>query len=396
MKNFISKTGYFVLTGILFIVSCNNKAAKNQFEVSGTLTNSNAWIIYLEEVPMATMQRMVVDSATIGKGGKFTLKTGADEENIYNIRLDENVYPLTSVINDVPKITFDATFSNDSNHLMEKYEVKGSPASQQLKDFIYAFTDKLKNIYDNEHLIDSLQNGKAADSLTLPLAAKQAEAVADIKNYSLKKINESKNPSLTMFELGYYQTTANNPAFKIEALDDEQVGKIVNDLYAKFPTHQGLAGIKKSLDAQLQRNAGMVGREAPEITLPDVNGKEVKLSSFRGKYVLVDFWASWCGPCRHENPNVVKAYNQFKNKNFTILGVSLDKPGEKDKWLKAIKDDKLDWTQVSDLKYWNSDVVLMYNIEGIPYNVLVDPNGKVIAESLRGEALEAKLQEVLK
>ncbi len=185
--------------------------------------------------------------------------------------------------------------------------------------------------------------------------------------------------------------------FKIEALRDDEVSKIVNDLYAKFPSHQGnLAQIKNSLDAQLQRNAGWVGREAPEIVLPDVNGNDVKLSSFRGKYVLVDFWASWCSPCRHENPNVVKAYNQFKNKNFAILGVSLDKPGEKDKWLKAIKDDKLAWTQVSDLKYWDSEVVSLYNIEGIPYNVLVDPKGKVIAESLRGDALEAKLQEVLK
>lgn len=395
MKNFFSKNVILLLAGAVIIASCNEKTSKKQFEISGTLTNSNAHKIYLEEVPMATMQRMVIDSASIGKDGKFSLKTGADEENIYNLRLDENTFPLTSVINDVPKITFDAVFSGDSNHLMEKYDVKGSPASEQLKDFIYTFTDKLKNIYDGNHLVDSLKNIQGADSMLQSAMANQTKAVADIKNYSEQKMQESKNPSLTMFELGYYQTTANNPAFKMEALADDEVGKIVNDLYAKFPNHSGLAQIKSSLDAQLQRNAGLVGREAPEISMPDVNGNLVKLSSFRGKYVLVDFWASWCGPCRHENPNVVKAYNQFKNKNFTILGVSLDKPGEKDKWLKAIKDDKLEWTQISDLKYWDSDVVLLYNIEGIPFNVLVDPNGKVIAQSLRGDALEAKLQEVL-
>jgi peroxiredoxin len=139
-----------------------------------------------------------------------------------------------------------------------------------------------------------------------------------------------------------------------------------------------------------------MGQTAPEFTLPDVNGKAVSLNSFRGKWVLVDFWASWCRPCRMENPNVVAAYQQFKNKNFTVLGVSLDREDGKEDWIKAIKDDRLEWTQVSELKFWNSIVVPMYNIEGIPYNVLVDPQGKIVAENLRGPDLAKKLQAVLK
>ena len=110
--------------------------------------------------------------------------------------------------------------------------------------------------------------------------------------------------------------------------------------------------------------------------------------------MLVDFWASWCKPCRFENPNVVKVYNKFRNKNFTVLGVSLDK--DKDEWIKAIKKDGLSWTHISDLREWESIAVGLYHIEGIPYNVLVDPDGKVIAEALREDMLEAKLQEVLK
>jgi peroxiredoxin len=137
-----------------------------------------------------------------------------------------------------------------------------------------------------------------------------------------------------------------------------------------------------------------VNMEAPDFTLPDPNGKMISLKSFRGKYVLVDFWASWCGPCRQENPTVVAAFNRFKDKNFTVLGVSLD--DNKAKWLKAIQDDKLTWTHVSDLKQWESIVVPMYQIQGIPFNVLVDPNGKVIASELRGEDLEKTLSSVLK
>jgi peroxiredoxin len=134
---------------------------------------------------------------------------------------------------------------------------------------------------------------------------------------------------------------------------------------------------------------------APDFTQADVNGVPVKLSSFRGKYVLIDFWASWCGPCREENPNVVRVFNKYKEKNFTVLGVSLDKQSGRADWLAAIKSDGLNWTQVSDLKFWNNAAAALYYVSSIPANFLIDPNGKIIAKDLRGDDLDAKLKEVL-
>jgi peroxiredoxin len=144
-----------------------------------------------------------------------------------------------------------------------------------------------------------------------------------------------------------------------------------------------------------EKKVGSVGTMAMDFIQPDTTGKPIALSSFKGKYVLLDFWASWCGPCRDENPTVVENYHQFKGKNFTVLGVSLDRPGQKERWLNAIKEDKLAWTQVSDLQFWSNAAAQLYKVQGIPQNFLIDPSGKIVAKNLRGPALRDKLCEVL-
>jgi peroxiredoxin len=166
---------------------------------------------------------------------------------------------------------------------------------------------------------------------------------------------------------------------------------MLNSLSSRIKnTEQG-----KAMAAKLEKTKKTaIGVIAGDFSQPDVNGKIISLSSFRGKYVLLDFWASWCGPCRSENPHVLKAYNEFKDKNFDVFAVSLD--DKKDNWLKAVKEDGLPWTQVSDLNGFKNIAAQAYAISAIPQNFLIDPSGKIIASNLRGEALIKKLKEIIK
>lgn len=264
---------------------------------------------------------------------------------------------------------------------------------------------------------DSLSKAKITGSklnnenASLALAIKPVMTKAEALNIDYQKATEADRPTfvekfkdlqneqkllLRKFIQQHAQSFVSLDALRAFAGPSPDYSEVMPLYTTLSPTVQNTENGRNFKQALDKLKTISVGAMAPEFTQNDSLGKPVSLSSFKGKYVLIDFWASWCGPCRQENPNVVKAYDQYKAKNFTVLGVSLDRPDGKQAWLQAIKDDGLTWNQVSDLKFWNNEVATLYGVSSIPGNFLIDPDGKIIAKDLRGEELEQTLEKLLK
>lgn len=363
-----------LLSILLFAFYACGNSDQNDFQLKGVVErHADTWL-FLEQLQDSKMIK--IDSAKTNAKGEFQFVKKVPVKDFYRLRVTNN--NVVFIILD-PKEK--VIYNNKGISLQESYELQGSAEGQIIME--------VKSL--------KAQGTKTMDSLNAILSsvgpAEQQQLLPGLQGYYQKFMEKQRTRVVEMIGANKDKLALVSIAEILDPDADYPLYKEIADNLAKNYPASGIARSVINRADQLKTTA--IGEPAPEINLPSPDGKNIPLSSLRGKVVLIDFWASWCGPCRKENPNVVRLYNQYKDKGFDIYSVSLDK--DKEAWKRAIVQDKLIWeSHVSDLAYWSSSVVPQYGFQGIPFTVLIDKEGRIVAKGLRGQQLEEKLATMLR
>lgn len=363
---------FFVFGIALGALSCSSSKQEGVKLIGQLESFATGGFAYVERVGENGVEPY--DTLTVDANGSFEEYLAIDKPAFY--RLNFNGKQILSLI--LTGKETEVVVNADGNDPRGFWEISGSYDTEyknQMDELIKGYQSKMQETRQVQ-----LNARTSNDVQAFQTAQQQMLEVAKETEKELKILIRKSSPSLAAFYGMQMIDATQNFAF---------MDSIANELHAEMPENFHVANMISQIATQRSLS---IGKVAPEITLQNPDGEEVKLSSLRGKYVLIDFWAAWCGPCRRENPNVVRVYNTYAGDNFEILGVSLDKTREK--WLGAIEQDGLPWLHVSDLKFWRSQAAIDYQVTAIPATFLIDPEGKIIAKNLRGASLEAKLKEI--
>jgi peroxiredoxin len=356
-------------------LTADDKGKSGAF-IKGVVEGTPARAVYLHEITKTRL--LVVDSALIDDKGNFAINTSKfTEPTLCFLTLNSPNPPgIPVVVGSNTKLSMAI-----KNGGWISFTVSGDPNNQLMNELYTIYMNHDKNLQDFNREIENIDPTMVTDSLRIAVSTR------------FQTMQKKRTDDIA----GFVSGRAGSPAsyYAVTFLFQEPSIALMQIAYDKMkssiPNSKYTLELKESIESIAPLE---VGGLAPDINLQGTDGKSIKLSSLRGKVVLIDFWASWCGPCRRENPNVVRLYNAYKSKGFEIYGVSLD--DNKDKWQNAITHDGLTWKHVSDLKGWSSAAAQAYQVSSIPFTVLLDKNGRIIAKGLRGEELEQKLSEILK
>lgn len=354
---------------ILFAASCKNS---NELNISGKVENPG-------EVKKVLLYEAdsLVDSAFLNEDSEFKFRRVAPDANFYTLVIGEKNFLIIG--RNGEEIDLKTNYSDTTN----TYTIKGSDESAKIQDIntIQADFGKIYQKLQNDYAAKVAADTSKKDSI---YNAIMPEFQANMDKYSetvFKFVQENKDNLAGFYAAG----TIDQNKYELQLI------KYAEEIKAKFPKNKAVMMFVSKMEGLKPVS---VGQQAPDFVLNNPDGIPVRLADYKGKYVLLDFWASWCGPCRDENPNIVKQHKAFAAKGFDVLGVSLD--DDKGDWMRAIRYDNLRWNHVSDLKRWDSAIAALYKVEGIPASFMLDPTGKIVAKNLRGADLEKFLSETLK